>query len=197
MRFRQIIPVCYANHKKYTAGRVQSYCMLKRLYFLFHQVMSNLIMEVGCISETSVYFNETMKKAVIFRSCEISSSHGGEYDIQNCLLGWRQYAPLKRRSTIILHGSTSQKTIVKIFRSVLSSCLTTNTPCCYIITLSCMDTGFRCSGPTVWRGNMCVLPSHKRNDSYGTRHCGVLHGQGKNLAGFTQNFIHNINSDIV
>jgi hypothetical protein len=27
---------------------------------------------------------------------------------------WRQYVPLKRRSTIILHGSTSQKTILKI-----------------------------------------------------------------------------------
>jgi hypothetical protein len=26
----------------------------------------------------------------------------------------RQYAPLKRRSTIILHGSTSQKTILNI-----------------------------------------------------------------------------------
>jgi len=26
---------------------------------------------------------------------------------------WRQYVPLKRRSTIILHGSTSQKTILK------------------------------------------------------------------------------------
>jgi hypothetical protein len=25
---------------------------------------------------------------------------------------WRQYAPLKRRSTIILHGSISQKTIL-------------------------------------------------------------------------------------
>jgi hypothetical protein len=29
---------------------------------------------------------------------------------------WRQYAPLKRRSTIILHGSTSQKTILNIKR---------------------------------------------------------------------------------
>jgi hypothetical protein len=29
-------------------------------------------------------------------------------------VGWRQYAPLKRRSTIILHGSTSQKTILNI-----------------------------------------------------------------------------------
>jgi hypothetical protein len=38
-----------------------------------------------------------------------------EYDVQNCLLGWwRQYAPLKRRSTIILHGSISQKTILNI-----------------------------------------------------------------------------------
>jgi hypothetical protein len=27
---------------------------------------------------------------------------------------WRQYAPLKRRSTIILHGSTSQKTALNI-----------------------------------------------------------------------------------
>jgi hypothetical protein len=27
---------------------------------------------------------------------------------------WRQYAPLKRRSTIILHGSTSHKTILNI-----------------------------------------------------------------------------------
>jgi hypothetical protein len=53
--------------------------------------------------------------------CEISSSHGGEYEVQNCLLGctemshplwWRQHVPLKRRSTIILHGSTSQKTIL-------------------------------------------------------------------------------------
>jgi hypothetical protein len=52
--------------------------------------------------------------------CEISSSHGGEYDVQSCLLGctavmsnpwwWRQYAPQKRRSTINLHGSTTQKT---------------------------------------------------------------------------------------
>jgi hypothetical protein len=34
--------------------------------------------------------------------CEISSSHGGEYDVQS----W----PLKRRSTNILHGSITQKT---------------------------------------------------------------------------------------
>jgi hypothetical protein len=41
---------------------------------------------------------------------------------------WRQYAPLKRRSTIILHGSTSQKTILNktceecgIFPLVLNS----------------------------------------------------------------------------
>jgi len=27
---------------------------------------------------------------------------------------WRQYVPLKRRSTIILHGSTTQKTALNI-----------------------------------------------------------------------------------
>jgi hypothetical protein len=76
-------------------------------------------------------------------TCEISSSHGGEYDVQSCLLGhtdtthpwwWRQYAPLKRRSTFILHGSISQKTTLNIIQvhticafknnrySALSSC---------------------------------------------------------------------------
>jgi hypothetical protein len=60
---------------------------------------------------------------------EISSSHGGEYDVQSCLLGythpwwWRQYAPLKRRSTIILHGSISQKTTLNIMTVVLSCCV--------------------------------------------------------------------------
>jgi hypothetical protein len=33
--------------------------------------------------------------------------------------GWRQYAPVKRRYTIILHGSTSQKTILNITALVL------------------------------------------------------------------------------
>jgi hypothetical protein len=28
---------------------------------------------------------------------------------------WRQYVPLKRRSTIILHGSTTQKTALNVF----------------------------------------------------------------------------------
>jgi hypothetical protein len=32
---------------------------------------------------------------------------------------WRQYAPLKRRPTVILHGSTSQKTILNIIFSFL------------------------------------------------------------------------------
>jgi hypothetical protein len=63
-----------------------------------------------------------------YRLCEISSSHGGEYDVQSCLLGCtackmivdrrfrgayclhHQGSSLKRRSTIILHGSTTQKT---------------------------------------------------------------------------------------
>jgi hypothetical protein len=53
--------------------------------------------------------------------CEISSSHGGasmmfrdEWARVAHPWWWRQYAPLKRRSTIILHGSTSQKTILNI-----------------------------------------------------------------------------------
>jgi hypothetical protein len=29
---------------------------------------------------------------------------------------WRQHVPLKRRTIIILHGSTSQKTILKFMR---------------------------------------------------------------------------------
>jgi hypothetical protein len=49
-----------------------------------------------------------------FISCEISSSHGGEYDVFRDPWWWRQYIPLKRRSTIILHGSTTQKTALNI-----------------------------------------------------------------------------------
>jgi hypothetical protein len=57
----------------------------------------------------------TLRKENKLWICEISSSHGGEYEVQNCSSRMmRQYAPLKRRSTIILHGSTSQKTILKI-----------------------------------------------------------------------------------
>jgi hypothetical protein len=33
---------------------------------------------------------------------------------------WRQYVPLKRRSTIILHGSTSHKTILNVIATGLS-----------------------------------------------------------------------------
>jgi hypothetical protein len=36
-----------------------------------------------------------------FDPCEISSSHGGEYDVQSCLLGY-------------LHGSITQKTALNI-----------------------------------------------------------------------------------
>jgi hypothetical protein len=35
---------------------------------------------------------------------------------------WRQYAPLKHRSTIILHGSTTQKTALNICLWLLCSC---------------------------------------------------------------------------
>jgi hypothetical protein len=44
-------------------------------------------------------------KLATYLPCEISSSHGGEYDVQNCLLGC---------TAVILHGSTSQKTILNI-----------------------------------------------------------------------------------
>jgi hypothetical protein len=63
-------------------------------------------------------------------SCEISCSHGGEYEVQNCLLGcivmshlwwWRQHAPLKRRSTIILHGSISQKTTLNVILAAVKT----------------------------------------------------------------------------
>jgi hypothetical protein len=39
------------------------------------------------------------------------------WDVQ----GWRQYAPLKRRSTIILHGSIIQKTALNEKRAILTS----------------------------------------------------------------------------
>jgi hypothetical protein len=57
--------------------------------------------------------------------CEISSSHGGEYEVRWSPWWWRQLVPLKRQSTIILHDSTSQKTNLKSCsssRSHLSIC---------------------------------------------------------------------------
>jgi hypothetical protein len=51
----------------------------------------------------------------LYLCCEISSSHGGEYDVQSFHpWWWRQYAPLKRRSTITLHDSISQKITLNI-----------------------------------------------------------------------------------
>jgi hypothetical protein len=46
--------------------------------------------------------NESFKSLFIFWLCEILSSHGGEYDIQSCLLG------------CAAHGSTTQKTALNI-----------------------------------------------------------------------------------
>jgi hypothetical protein len=48
---------------------------------------------------------------------------------QNFQGWWRQYAPLKRRSTIILHGSTSQKAILNI---ILAAARTSNLTCARI-----------------------------------------------------------------
>jgi hypothetical protein len=65
----------------------------------------------------SFCFIEMLLVFTITLLCEISSSHGSEYDDP---WWWRQYAPLKRRSTINLHGSTTQKTALNINNSVLS-----------------------------------------------------------------------------
>jgi hypothetical protein len=68
------------------------------------------MMEAVRISETSVdnYFTRQYipedNSELHTRRCENLKSSGW----------WRQYVPLKRRSTIILHGSTSQKTILNI-----------------------------------------------------------------------------------
>jgi hypothetical protein len=63
-----------------------------------------------------------MDEKIVVKLCEISSSHGGEYDVQTHPWWWRQYARLKRRSTIILHGSISQKTILKLMKFSLLGC---------------------------------------------------------------------------
>jgi hypothetical protein len=73
----------------------------------------------SCRSLAKVYYVLSL-----LQSCEISSSHGGEYEVQNCLLGCTasiirdEYVSLKRRTTIILHGSTSQKTILNIILEI-------------------------------------------------------------------------------
>jgi hypothetical protein len=36
---------------------------------------------------------------------------------------WRQHVPLKRRSTIILHGSTTQKTALNIILAAVRTCI--------------------------------------------------------------------------
>jgi hypothetical protein len=46
---------------------------------------------------------------------------------------WKQYAPLKRRSTIILHGSTSQKTILNIILDALRTWNLTFVSCVYML----------------------------------------------------------------
>jgi hypothetical protein len=79
----------------------------------------------------------------ISRKCELILNYLNciTLDVQNCLLcayclhpwWWRRYAPLKRRSTIILHGSTSQKTILNI---ILAAVRTWNLTC---ITLYCQQ----------------------------------------------------------
>jgi hypothetical protein len=52
--------------------------------------------------------DQFFEKSWGIQDCEISSSHGGDP------WWWRQYVPLKRRSTINLHGSTTQKTALNM-----------------------------------------------------------------------------------
>jgi hypothetical protein len=131
------------------------FCYLIFLYFLY--LLFNLFMSelywITCLScsyalyrplilhntlwnfsnKNYSYLHKDILNTCLIR-CEISSSHGSEYDVQNCLLGCTsvynncrptfqrcvlppssgQYAPLKRRSTVIVHGSTSQKTILNV-----------------------------------------------------------------------------------
>jgi hypothetical protein len=60
---------------------------------------------------TVAYFKDSMHQDSVFSNagddseCEISSSHGGEYDVQSCLLGC---------TVNILHGSTTQKTALNM-----------------------------------------------------------------------------------
>jgi hypothetical protein len=52
-----------------------------------------------------------------FQRCILPPSSG----MSDHLWWWRQYSPLKRRSTIILHGSISQKTTLNIFLLYLTT----------------------------------------------------------------------------
>jgi hypothetical protein len=55
------------------------------------------------------------RERYIDRGCEVDATHPW---------WWRQYAPLKRRSTIILHGSTTQKTTLnKGYYCFISYCI--------------------------------------------------------------------------
>jgi hypothetical protein len=67
-----------------------------------------VIMRLCCISSCLIFPFFYLCFATLFICCsELSSGMSDPW-------WWRQYVPLKRRSTIILHGSTSQKTILNI-----------------------------------------------------------------------------------
>jgi hypothetical protein len=60
-----------SSHGKPVAGREECSLILKTVIIL---LWKNDSMDMGCFEGVSC-------------SCEISSSHGGVYDVQNCLLG--------------------------------------------------------------------------------------------------------------
>jgi hypothetical protein len=72
-----------------------------RMLWMRNEQFGALLIQLQSI-ELSVRFQVLTAASMIFRIVF--------WDVQ----GRRQYAPLKRRSTIILHGSTSQKTILNM-----------------------------------------------------------------------------------
>jgi hypothetical protein len=50
--------------------------------------------------------------------CRVKKLSTDVSEVRTASWWWRQYAPLKRRSKIILHGSTSQKTILNIILEI-------------------------------------------------------------------------------
>jgi hypothetical protein len=69
---------------------------------------------------------------------------------------WRQYAPLKRRSTIILHGSTSQKTILNFSSSVGLSAYAS---CCLASQDDGYDEDWQATVTDSWRDDCSSLVS--------------------------------------
>jgi hypothetical protein len=82
---------------------------------LFHQGQRPKTVEATVLSRWDFKFSR--------RRVWCSELSSGIYCCVKSSWWWRQYAPLKRRSAIILHGSTSQKTSLNIILYCLASTL--------------------------------------------------------------------------